>query len=326
MISLVINSKCNQKCEYCFAYNTLHDNNTFMSLETCEEILKFQAKAIDYRIKHAVGIIGGEPTLHPQFSEMLALINDYSKRYYFDPILFTNGTHLCDHEIPKGMNLTGLINVNHPDIVGKKNFNGTLKAIEKYCENFNIGINLYPGMKDYSFIFDIAKEYKINNIRVAIACPDGQYNNMINNRIQYFLLCTDIFINFCLQVIKNNMHIDIDHNYIPICLLNNKQKDIINMACNYYPNVTGNMVGRRCTANIDVHPDLTVTHCFIRPEIISIKDFSAPDELEQYININWIDKMYKNMEYEECKTCDMFRNMTCNIGCLRFSKKELNNG
>lgn len=325
MISLVINSKCNQKCEYCFAYNTLHDNNTFMSLETCEEVLKFQAKAIDYRIKHAIGIIGGEPTLHHQFSEMLALINDYSKRYYFDPILFTNGTHLCDHEIPEGMNLTGLINVNHPDIVGEKNFNGTLKAIEKYCEDFNIGINLYPGMKDYSFIFDIAKEYDYDEIRFSVSCPDGKFTHLQNDRKGYFESMVPLFMDFCEEATRRNIMLSADCCIIPYCYFTKKQQDIIDKICYFYPNIS-EYSPNTCIEHIDIHPDLSFTHCFIRPETKYITEFERPDDLLRYMLINWISPAKEGMKYDRCTNCSTMKAGQCNGGCLRFSKKELNNG
>lgn len=320
MISLVVNSKCNQKCEYCFAYDTLHDNDKFMSLKTCEKILDFQSKAKYFILKDTVGIIGGEPTLHPQFEEILKLFDEYSKRYSFNTILFTNGTHLLDHKIPDRMNLGGLINVNHPDMVGINNFNNTCKAIEKYVCGFNtfsIGVNIYPGIKNYDFIIDIAKKYNINNIRCAVACPDGLYKHMQNDRDNYFNSCIDNYINFCNDIIKNNLTIHMDCCKIPLCYFDESQKEIINKACGGYH---GNI--NICTPHIDIHSDLTATHCFIRPEVISIKDFADPDSLSAYISTRWLSKMYNNMQYGRCETCDSYKQGLCQGGCLRFAKGD----
>lgn len=323
MISLVVNSKCNQKCEYCFAYDTLHDNDKFMSLETCEEILKFQSKAKYFALKDCVGIIGGEPTLHPQFEEILKLFDEYSKRYFFNTILFTNGTHLLDHKIPDRMNLVGLINVNHPDMVGINNFNNTCKAIEKYACGFNafsIGVNIYPLLKNYDFIFDICKRYNIDAIRTAVTCPDGKLKSMQNNKNKYFQSCIDIFIDFCKKAIDENIKINMDCCAIPLCYFDKTQKEIIKKACGFYPNLHENIT--LCIPHIDIHPDLTATHCFMRPEIISIKDFKIPDDLYDYINNNWIIPLHNNMKYGKCNNCNMFNDNKCQGGCLRFAKGD----
>jgi len=41
-----------------------------------------------------IGIIGGEPTLHPQFEEILNIITNFSNEYENQYILFTNGIKL----------------------------------------------------------------------------------------------------------------------------------------------------------------------------------------------------------------------------------------
>ena len=317
MISLVINSKCNQKCEYCFAYNTLHDNNTFMSLETCEEILDFQAKAKYFVLKGCVGIIGGEPTIHPQFDKILELFKEHSNKYNTHTMLFTNGTRL--HEYDLDFSISGLINVNSPDITGINNYNNTCKSIEKYSDKgFNIGVNIYPGIKDYSFIIDIAKKYNIRVIRCAVACPDGLYMHMQDKRDDYFKSCIDNYLKFCNDIIKNDLVIHMDCCKIPLCYFTEEQKYIVNKACGGYH---GDI--NICTPHIDVHSDLTATHCFIRPETISIKDFANPDSLSAYITTRWLNKMYANMQYGRCETCNTYKQGFCQGGCLRFAKGDI---
>ena len=63
MANIAITNYCNLKCPYCFADDMIHDDNKNMSLENYVKILRY---LIQYN-ETDIGIIGGEPTLHPQF-------------------------------------------------------------------------------------------------------------------------------------------------------------------------------------------------------------------------------------------------------------------
>lgn len=327
MISLVINSKCNQRCEYCFAYDTLNDNNNIMSLDTVRQILGFQLKAADPLIRCNVGIVGGEPTVHPQFQDILDMLSGHFHNNYVNSVIFTNGTKLYDYDIDNTAAIHGLINVNHPDIVGINNYNNTCKSIEKYIygkedPSFNIGVNIYPGLNDYSFIFNTAKQYGISTIRASVVCPDGKFKNMQGNREAYFKNSVEPFIAFCRQAIDNGIKISMDCCKIPACYFTEEQKNIVRNACLMYPNIDGN-IDFICMPHIDIHPDLSVTHCFMRPEQIYMTDFDTPEELSSYVYNKWILPMHEGMRYGKCESCNLFSGMICNGGCLRFSRKEV---
>jgi len=59
MPNIVINSKCNLNCSYCFSNKTSFDDITIQQLN---EILNYLKKTkISY-----LNIIGGEPSIHPE--------------------------------------------------------------------------------------------------------------------------------------------------------------------------------------------------------------------------------------------------------------------
>lgn len=325
MISLIINSKCNQKCKYCFAYDTLHDNNNIMSLDTIRQVIDFQLKANDPMLKYSIGIVGGEPTLHPQFQDIIDILTNHYHTNHICSVIFTNGTRLHEYDIDNDAGIRGLINVNHPDMVGAGSYNNTFHSIRKYIYNkenplFTIGTNIYPGLTDYSFIFDIAKQNNISEIRAAVVCPDGEFKNLRNNREEYFEKSIKPFIAFCEQAIKNDVKINMDCCKIPACYFTEAQKDIVKKACIIYSCISGHFEPV-CLPHIDIHPDLSVTHCFIRPENIYMNDFETPDLLNNYIYNNWIIPMRKGMKYGRCASCSSFEYNTCIGGCLRFSRK-----
>jgi MoaA/NifB/PqqE/SkfB family radical SAM enzyme len=82
---LVINSDCNNYCKFCYYVNR---DSSFMSFEN----IKRYKKLIDKINPSKLVLIGGEPTIHKDFLNILKL---FSKRKYKLSIV-SNGTTLVD--------------------------------------------------------------------------------------------------------------------------------------------------------------------------------------------------------------------------------------
>lgn len=83
MANIMLNDHCNLNCSYCFAKSTYGKNINNISLKNFKAALDFILKDNE----EMVGLIGGEPTLHPQFEEIIKLLK-YDKRVK-NIILFT---------------------------------------------------------------------------------------------------------------------------------------------------------------------------------------------------------------------------------------------
>ena len=90
MANIAIVNYCNLKCKYCFADDMIHEDTQSISIDDYRKILSFLARTP----KNHVGIIGGEPTLHPHFEEILKETNKYCREVNTDATLFTNGIEL----------------------------------------------------------------------------------------------------------------------------------------------------------------------------------------------------------------------------------------
>lgn len=68
-IQVEITNKCNHKCNSCTRFVGHHKNTYFMPLDQVEQ-------AMDSLVgfKGTVGIMGGEPTLHPEFLKILSML------------------------------------------------------------------------------------------------------------------------------------------------------------------------------------------------------------------------------------------------------------
>jgi len=76
-----ITSQCNDWCDFCLEYKFIKEKRPSLSLEELKEnyfYLKKKYKFIDYVI-----LTGGEPTLHPQFFEMLSFFKEKGVGFRF---------------------------------------------------------------------------------------------------------------------------------------------------------------------------------------------------------------------------------------------------
>ena len=158
MPNIMLTYLCNLKCPYCFA-------NEFVNRESNRISIENFAKAIDFLTKGGptrVGLIGGEPTLHPELKTILEML--IGNRHITEATLYTNGL-LVDRYInqlvtPK---FRLLVNCNSPKDIGEQNFEKLWNNLDMLVNHYymrdriNLGVNLYNDKFDYSYIVDLLK-------------------------------------------------------------------------------------------------------------------------------------------------------------------------
>lgn len=111
VIQIEVTNACNLSCSNCTRFVGHHKKPFFMDLETV-------AKAIDSLegYQHEIGIMGGEPTMHPQFKEICLLVQkmipDRRQR-----ALWTNGLRWKEYEeiIKETFDVDKIIYNDHKD-------------------------------------------------------------------------------------------------------------------------------------------------------------------------------------------------------------------
>lgn len=81
-IDLELSYFCNQNCKWCF-YNDYH-KHSYLSIDQIKKIVDF---AVCNRVKWLILSGGGEPTVHPFFSDIISYINRSGMNY----LIITNG-------------------------------------------------------------------------------------------------------------------------------------------------------------------------------------------------------------------------------------------
>lgn len=310
MPNIAITSYCNLKCPYCFASEMIQtQRNKNISLDELEHILQW----INQEYTKHIGIIGGEPTLHPQFKEILNIFSHFSQLYQNTITLYTNGIDLAKWMPYITDNFFILINLTNPLLMNQNQIKSLKQSLDllNQLNKFNkskpqamLGCNIYIDEKEYKWLWETIDLYNIYSIRVSIASPSGIYSNWRNKKEQYYNLIKPIFLSFCEQAQQHNVKLIPDCHQIPKCYYSeeeyNKISQVIQIPENHF-----------CLPVIDITTDFQATPCFGVYEPVNCLDFSKLSELEQYLlSQKNIKKIIKN----KCQNC----NNKCQGGCLAF--------
>lgn len=314
MPNIAITNYCNLTCSYCFANQFKEQQNKHnITFDELNQILNFLSHSNIFNQR--IGIIGGEPTLHPELSNILnILINFCEKQKIPYPILFTNGIELSKY-LKFFSKIYALININEPSTLTQQQqqqiqYNLSILNQLNLLNHITLGINLYPNIKDIEYIFKLAQQYNLSEIRCSYTAPNCQI--MKNDKNNYYLEGKFIFLKFITLAQQYNIKVNLDCNKIPLCYFNTNEQNIILQQCNnlmYY-----------CKPTIDILPNFTAISCFGLYNPIDLSIFNNLEEVEHYMYFQEIyPKTIKN-SLIQCKTCSKFQNFSCQGGCLSFNE------
>lgn len=317
MANIAIVNYCNLKCPYCFADDMIHEKKSAMSVEDYRKVLEFLSRSP----RNYVGIIGGEPTLHPDFKEILKETNKYCKEVDTGATLFTNGINLEPFLGDIGDRIGILINCNSPEYQPAELFKKQrecldhLDALSWFDKKVTCGCNIHPGLTDYSYFWDIVKRYKLKHARVSVVSPAAQYECYRSDKEAYYEMMKPIFIDFCKEAMRHNCVVNLDCGHIPMCYFTMEEKEIVEKACD-------GLYQDFCHPVIDITPDFKATACFGAYETVDFRDFNNLDELDRYLLLkhNYV-RAQANCT-GKCTTCKKHELLQCQGGCLGFANLE----
>lgn len=130
---LTLNRTCNLRCKWCYARDTEYKSSLTMSKDLAFELIDFFDSI---NVKHII-LIGGEPTIHPDFFEIL----EYAKERKIKCALVTNGLMFKNDEFIDKYKSMGMSSVSlslkgenektYEEITGFDGFQETIDIIKK---------------------------------------------------------------------------------------------------------------------------------------------------------------------------------------------------
>lgn len=264
MPNIIINTYCNLSCPYCFATTLKNtEKKQDITIEQLNHILDWLRPTMTDKTR--IGIIGGEPTLHPQFEEILNIITNFSNEYGNQYILFTNGIKLYQYIEHLSEKTILLINYNSPLILTKlqqEELKQSLELLSFYNYDFALGCNICNQINDYDFFWKAVLIYGIKYVRISIAAPIT-----LVNKDDYYLNLKSKFLEFIKLSKKYQVILELDCSQIPLKYFNNYEKQIILPYYQYIPPCLNPV--------IDITPDFKATGCFGCYNLIDLNNYNT---------------------------------------------------
>lgn len=311
----MLTSKCNLRCSYCFANNMINQyNSTDITIENFQTAINF----LTSNGKVKIGLIGGEPTLHPNFKEILNIV--LQNELIETITLCTNGLILDPYiDLLNNSKIQILFNCNQFPNISSNQEQQLYKNIETYFSNpkniGTLGINIYDNDTNCIPIFELAQKYHQEVIRISLTVPSIDTCNKLSY-FEYFNTRKVKLLELIKLSQKYHIKFSFDCDIPPMCEL------YTNIQLPY--NIMSQAKG--CSPIIDITPELEAVRCFGTSHLCKVKitNFSDLNSLYDYF-IKTIDQPAANIIIRDrCKQCQKRKNLECFGGCIRFKTNLLN--
>jgi len=319
MPNLLLTNVCNLSCKYCFAHGVNQDQAQFLTMETLGQVIKF----LQHSHCQEIGLIGGEPTLHPQFGEILSRLVE--KEHFRKVFVYSNGIAL-ERFFPDALKLEVcyLINVNDPKFIGEERFQAIrhmLTAAQQlhHLEQFSLGINLFEECQSFEPALQLCTEFGFRALRLSVVVP----KNTTSARDYFFQLKPTLM---ALYHRLKELHITpkYDCNIVPPCMFTQEELQFLRTMPGS-PEDIARITGAWavCKPVVDIYPDLSVARCFgfSDKRHHKLTDFSDISDVERCM-IYETDLQFLGKPPEICAECYLCQTLRCFGGCLRFRRKE----
>jgi cyclic pyranopterin phosphate synthase len=324
MPNVLLTSKCVRSCPYCFAKKEM-DEKSPDDIISWENIL-YLTDFFKISDENFVSLLGGEPTLHPQFTDIVLYLIERDMKVN----IFTSGIMSDEklEEMKKYLTkvspeqLSFVCNLNNPEQTNTPK--GELEKVHKFLSVMGPwtepGFNIYRTDFEIDFIFDLLVRYGMHHgLRLGIASPVPGYDNIfihpndIKKVIDRLYSYRELFDRFQLGP-------GLDCGF-PLCSFNDEQLGWIFR--------TTGQIEFGCGPALDITPDLEIYSCFPMSGYHrrSIFEFDNMNQVSEHFG-----KLHQQIRneiagiYDECQDCAYMKTMRCAGGgvcqILRHMVKE----
>jgi MoaA/NifB/PqqE/SkfB family radical SAM enzyme len=320
MTNLIISRRCNQNCSYCFAGDQTSGGEApdFLSIDAFEQRLDY----LDRSGITQARFLGGEPTLHPQFPELVRRARAHNKII----IIFTNGLMPASaltalEELPPEQ-CSMILNMSATGKAAAAKISVQRRAdlLKRLGSKIQPGCNIYRVNQELDSLIRLIIESGCKKaIRIGLAQPtlDGN-NDFLPTR--YYAQVGDQITHFAYRAAQEGIRIELDCGFVR-CMFS---EDAIERL-----SALGIELNWDCSPIIDIDTDGKVFHCFP----LSTRYTSHIDQENTASDLRL--EFLKNTEpyrqtgiYKKCSICRYKHELSCSGGCLsniirRFSSKPI---
>jgi len=313
MANVLLTTKCNLHCSYCFAQEKMRDSrNQTMSLDDAATVIEF-LKRSGHPIFRAMG---GEPTLHPQFPRIMQMALEAGMRVD----VLSNATwpesynRLFNRVSPR--RLFFLLNIDHPDNYPPRIWEAIQRNLAAVSAggNVTLSFNIFETEPRYEYILELARKYAIDKVRMSFSLPVvGAQNACL--KLEDYKRMGPFVVEFARRAEETGIEARMD-NVVPFCMFTHEQagelllKGIVDLKRN-----------ARCDPIVDIGPDLKVWCCFCLSKLWNrrLDEFQNLQEIQAYYRQAMGLYQRRLFPIDECYTCRYRELWECQGGCLSFA-------
>ncbi len=319
MPNLIITNVCNLQCPFCFATEsrTSHESSSGRHMSPAEF-----GRRLRWLGSERVKFCGGEPTLHPDFIELLEMALAAPGA---PVVLMTNGMwpddvrrHIARLPPRKSVRLTILFNVLAPALYRQsqeKRLAESLAVVNPYTST--LGVTIYRQPFDYSYVIKLARERKIPRIRFSIAAPNlsniGSWG-LVPER-DFPVLARSV-VRFAEEARLAGISLRGDCGYLPQCAF--APEDLVQLSA------TPDVMSQCHTSAVDIGVGGQSWRCYGLYSVLGaeIDEFETPDKLQGHF-----DRRVRLLEdfllFPDCAECRFRATRECLGGCyaLRVARQ-----
>lgn len=318
MPNVLLTLHCVRSCPYCFAEKQMSESSPddLMSWENLIYLADFFQAAGERGFR----ILGGEPSLHPCFNDMILYLLERN----FDISVFTSGV-MADRVLDEAASLFNhlpferlsfVCNLNDP--VKTRTPLAELENIKRFLNIFGgrtvPGFTIYRTDFELEFLFHYINEFGMQrNIRLGLAHPIvGRKNLFIP--LQDLDAVIDRLFSYIPMFERLRIKPGLDCGF-PMCRFKDDQLA-------WLFRFTGGKYTFGCGPAVDIGPDLTVWPCFPLSSFQkrSIFEFNTLKEIyDFYSDIHEKIKVEAGGIFLECDRCMFREERLCQGGCRSHS-------
>ena len=313
MANLTISTVCNQHCPYCFTSDYLNDSGDgrrFLDAGDFGARLDF----LDRSGIDQVRLLGGEPTLHPQFPKLVELARARDKKI----VVFSNGLMpeevlACLETLPVAGCIV-LVNVNDPAEAGDGTYERQRAAIRRLGERALLGFNIYRADFQPDFLLSLIDEAGCRPpVRLGLAHPCLSGDNRYIYPQQYVAIGKKI-VRFARVAADSKVTVEFDCGFVR-CMFSDEDLETLE--------ALGADVGWRCNPILDVGIDGQVIHCYPLSRLGSLPLTSELDAPALRRHFEALTRPYRQAGvFKECSTCPFKLSGVCPGGCLAATMRR----
>jgi len=312
MANLVVAGACNLKCAYCFAgdhMRALKDSAAaaFIALEAFEARLDF----LDRSGIDEIRLIGGEPTLHPHFPELIRRARRRGKHI----VVFSHGLlsarALACLEALSPDECTVLVNTNatrFPDGPKEEEQIRRRATLRRLGPRALLGFTIYRTDFRLDFLLPLVIETGCRkSIRLGLAQPSLSGSNVHLHPKQYPVVGRKIAA-FARKAAGAGVKLEFDCGFVR-CMFSSADLAALREA--------GADLGWRCNPILDVDLSGQVLHCFPLADKLQAPLTGSVDAASLRTALIAQAQPYRLAGiYKECSTCPFKASGECMGGCL----------